>query len=258
MLPISRTVHSGVASGLSLILLVAILGTPLIGYAKMKHSNQEPEAESAKLARAETASDRVIARLHGTLDLQTLFDGIWTTDPVLKDGFLKPSFEALAPHVLYERKLAEQLAVSTLNALYLLLQYETDHQDRPAELQELLNLLDASESRGRSPQMSGAAAIAEAKRAIYEGNRAAEYLRRHMTPGHFSSELYNRIAEQDKAQGKRYGFPKTLRGDRSLGIGEDTPIYVTYRDGFCLKFVEEAGEYRLVDFHLQLMSMGYL
>jgi hypothetical protein len=224
----------------------------------MKNSNQQADAESIRMSRAEAAGDQAIARLHQTLDLHTLFDEMWVTDPALRDGFLKGCSKALAPCAPYDPKLAEQLAVSTLNAFYLLLQYETDHQDRPDELQELLSLLDASESRGRLPQLSEAAAIAEAKRSIYEGNRAAEYLRRHMTAGHFSSPLYNRIAEQDKATGQRHGFPKVLRQSGAPGMGEDMPVYVIYRDGFCLGFVEENGQYRLVDFHFQIMGMGYL
>jgi hypothetical protein len=275
MLGTERTLRTTLAAALPLVLVGSIIAGPSRGYAKMKDSAQEgytespkqndsPEAphssrhsESIKLCDAEAACDRALARLHATLDFQTLFDEMWVIDPKLRESFLKPCFENAfkSTDVAYDPRMAEHVAVSTLNVVYLLCQYEMDDTERPRELQDLL---DASEPHSRSPHEPGGISVVEVNRSIHEANCAAEYLRQHLPPDHFSSATYRRLAEQDKSVSKKKGFTKVAHGSASLGIDKDTPVYVICREGFFWDFIEENGQYRLVNFGLALRSLGYL
>ena len=270
-----RTLRSTLAGALPLILAGAIFVGPSSGYAKMKDSAQDghtespkrngsskpqrssKQSESAKLGEAEAACDHALARLHATLDFQALFDEMWVTSPKLRESFLKPCFENAfkSTDVPYDPKLAEQVAVSTLNVVYLLLQYEMCNTERPSELQDLL---DASKPHSRTPNEPGGISVEDVKRSIHEANRAADYLRQHLPPDHFSSATYKRSTEQDKAAGKKKGFTKVVHGSASLGIDKDIPVYVICREGFFWDFIEENGQYRLVNFRLALTSLGYL
>jgi hypothetical protein len=255
----SRSIRNAVARALSFVLSGVMIGAPTAtGYYRMQDSSQPAGPKSQEMLHAEAACDQAISRLHSTLDFRVVCDEFWVTDPALRDSCLRLCFKGMPVQAPYDPKLARQLATSTMNVLYLLVHHDVDHPDRPLELQDRLNALDASQTRIRSPQQSSARATAEVKRSIREASRAADFLRRHLARDYFTSDTYKRMAEREIALGKNHGFPKVLTGTRRFGLGEDTPVYEIFREGLSWDFIEENGQYRLLDVRLQFMSMGYL
>jgi len=243
---------------MSLVVLGGVVAKHVLGNAKLKDPTQQNATQSEKLAQAEAACDRVIARMHQALDLHAVIDEMWVTDPILQDRLLRKVFGGFETNAAYDPRLAEQVVTSSFTALYLLFQYEMDHKERPKELQERLDRLDAAQTRARSKARSSDLAIADLQESIDAANRASAFLISHLTPGHFDSALYKLSVQQDAALGKRHGFPRVLDKDTSLGLDQGAPIYEVYREGFCWDFIEENGQFRLMNVRLQFMSLGYL
>jgi len=227
-------------------------------YTGMTASSQESKPEGADLAQARAACDQAIARFQATMNFQTLLDELWVTGPGLKERYIRHSFDKLATNAEYDPKMAEHWLASLWNAMYLLMQYDQDHPDRPKQLQALLNKLDAAHTRTRSAKVSGKDATAEWKRCSVAADRVAEFLRKHLSPNYFGSPDYNKVTEAEAVAGKKAGYPKVLNGCADLGIGKERRVYVFYRDGFSWAFVEENGQYRIIGAQWQILGMGYL
>jgi hypothetical protein len=241
-----------------MILRISGFGAPIRGYAKMKDTSQDSqtksmaESESSKLRQAEAACDRAVARLHETLDFQTVFDEMWVTGPALTERSLGPCFDnvpAGSAGVPAEPKLARQWCISSMTVLYLQSQLEMHGDELASEIEssgQMKELIDAMQRLSSSPKRSEDP-IAQLKRSILETNRVAVLLRRILPPNHFKSGAYRRSDEEHRSNAKQTGSPKTLIGKDVLGLAEGTPVYEIYRDGFRWYFIEEKGQYRLVD-----------
>ncbi|HEY6332211.1 MAG TPA: hypothetical protein VI756_22980 [Blastocatellia bacterium] len=241
--------------GLIVVLLAATAWTAILPVSSNCMNSQDrkevPASEAQALVKVQAECDRAVARLHETLDFRSVFNEIWVTDPVLKDRSLRDSYESMRTKARYDPSLVQDVSSGILTAIYLLFLYESNHTERPKELQDRLDDLDASLTRARSEDLSEEVATAELKHLIQVGNRTAEFLRR-LLAGESRTELYKRVAEQDAVFAGGHDLPKILHGKASLGLGEDTAIYEVYREGFYWDFVEEGGSYRLVDFRFQL------
>jgi hypothetical protein len=258
MLPISINSRVALVIALSVALLGFDLGATTIGPAKMKDTTQDDQNEdradneSSKLRQAEAACDRAVARLHETLDFQTVFDEMWVTDPALTDRSLGPCFDnvpAGSAGVPDDPELARRWCISSLTVLYLQSQLEMHGDELASKMEsssEMKELTDAMQRLSSSPKGSEGP-IAQLKRSILETNRVADLLRRILPPDHFKSGAYRRADEEDRSKAEQTGFPKILIGKDVLGLAEGTPVYEIYRDGFRWCFIEESGQYRLVD-----------
>lgn len=242
-------------SGLMFFVLCTVLGpTFVVAHERLEEMNQLDESE--KLAGAEAACDRAIARLNETMDFQAVFDEMWVSDQSLKERFFEHDFEEDKNDIPYDPALARQAVIGTLNLMYLLFKYERDHE-RPAELQRMLTSLDKAHTRLRSHHESRAAALKNLEQYVREARGVNSFLRDRLmskpreTPSD-KTQTGEDLGHKDKAE--------VLHGYAQLGIGKQTPVYAIVRSAVGLRwiFIEENGSYRLIEIHWELGGMGYL
>jgi hypothetical protein len=195
--------------------------------------------EALKLREAELECDRVIARLHETLDFETMIDEMWVSDSILRKRFFGRVFAS--SHAGYDPKVAKHLAASVLNVGFLWAQYGLYHPQLPPDIQKIMD-------SGQALAESGALSLEEF---LPEMKRAADLFKQRLPSNLFATAEYGRFAKEVAKRSNDLGFPAVQHGSPELRLGENTTVYAVYRDDFCWHFIEEDGRFRLIEINSQ-------